>query len=201
MNRREFLICSTAALFVSLAGDGNAADGSCKLDFNLFQGSLSSGTDTAPLPEITAAVDVLVPPDPDVAGDFKGSDYGADHAVAAALGTAGQVLVVGILNSYARSVAGTSFLSCTDALRLEALQQWVQDREELAPLVRELLTGLLSLSMIGTFEQKTEAEQQTLFKSMGWYDPDDPSGTFRIPNEGYVDSFQFPVSLKKGLRK
>jgi len=198
MNRREFLMYSTAALFTALAGDGNASDASCKLDFNPYN---STGADSAPLPEITATVDVLVPADPEVPGDFKGSDYRADYVVAGSLGVAGQVLVVGLLNRYARSVAGRSFLACTEAQRLEALQQWVGDREEQAPLVRDLLTGLLSLSVIGTFEQKTPAEQQALFQSMGWYDPDDPGGTFRLPNEGYVDSFQFPAALKKGLRK
>ncbi len=45
--------------------------------------------------------------------------------------------------------------------------------------------------MIGTFEDNAAAEQTALFTSMGWYDPDDPAGTFRLPNEGYVDSYHF----------
>ena len=76
----------------------------------------------------------------------------------------------------------------------------MRERDAQQPLVRDLLTALLSLSMIGTFEENTADEQAKLFASMGWYDPRDPAGTFRLPNEGYVDSYLFPVYLKKGLR-
>jgi hypothetical protein len=106
-----------------------------------------------------------------------------------------------MLNRYARRVAGKKFTACTAGEQLDAIKQWVSEREAQQPLVRDLLTALLSLSMIGTFEDNAPAEQTAVFTSMGWYEPDDPAGTFRLPNEGYVDSCIFPVRLKKGLRK
>ncbi len=105
-----------------------------------------------------------------------------------------------LLNRYARTVAGKKFTACTAAQQLDAIKQWVGEREQQKPLLRDLLTAMLSLSMIGTFENNAPAEQTALFTSMGWYDPDDPAGTFRLPNEGYVDSYVFPVRLKKGVR-
>ncbi|MCX5899202.1 MAG: hypothetical protein NTX06_00445 [Proteobacteria bacterium] len=202
MNRRDFITYSTAAFFSALVAD-LASGRELKFSYNLFDGAseITAKGSVRPWPAVTAAVDVLVPADPDIADDFKGSDYGADRVVAENLGFAGQAFLTVMLNGYARAVAGKKFTACTPQEQLDAIKQWVGEREEQRPLLKDLLTGLLSLSMIGTFEDNTPAEQATIFASMGWYDPDDPAGTFRLPNEGYVDSYIFPVHLKKGVRK
>ena len=83
---------------------------------------------------------------------------------------------------------------------MDALKQWILEREDLNPLLSEMLSGVLTIAMIGTYEENNPEDELVLFESMGWYDPEDPSGTFRIPNEGYPDARQFPVKLKKGLR-
>ena len=202
MNRRDFIACSTAAFFSALVAD-TAAGRELKLSCNMYAGSSMSSAKGAvrPWAAVTAAVDVLVPADPDIEGDFKGSDYGADKVLAATLGFAGQAFLSMMLNQYARTVAGKKFTACTAGEQLDAIKKWVSEREQQKPLLRDLLTAMLSLSMIGTFEDNTPADQTAVFTSMGWYDPDDPAGTFRLPNEGYVDSYIFPVSLKKGVRK
>lgn len=202
MNRRDFIISSTSVFFTALVAD--AAQGSnLKISCNVYEGAgqAQAGGMVRPWPAVTAAVDVLVPADPDIPGDFKGSDYGADKVLAGTLGFVGQAFLTLLLNRYARTVAGKKFTACTAGEQLEAVKQWVREREDQFPLVRDMLTGLLSLSMIGTFEDNTPDEQAAVFASMGWYDPADPSGTFRLPNEGYVDSHTFPVKLKKGLRQ
>ena len=201
MNRRDFILYSSAAFFTALVAD--AAQGSnLKFSANMFAGASQASAKTSgrPWPAVTAAVDVLVPADPDIPGDFKGSDYGADKVLAATLGFAGQAFLTILLNRYARTVARKKFTACTAEEQLNAIKQWVSQREAQLPLVRDLLTALLSLSMIGTFEDNTAEDQTAVFTSMGWYDPEDPSGTFRLPNEGYVDSYTFPVMLKKGVR-
>jgi hypothetical protein len=202
MNRRDFITYSTAAFFSALVAD-SAAGRELKLSCNMFAGAAQSPAKggVRPWPAVTAAVDVLVPADPEIEGDFKGSDYGADKVLASTLGFAGQAFLTMLLNQYARSVAGKKFTACTAGEQLEAIKKWVSGREQQKPLLRDLLTALLSLSMIGTFENNAPAEQTEVFTSMGWYDPDDPAGTFRLPNEGYVDSSIFPVCLKKGVRK
>ncbi|MCP4715801.1 MAG: hypothetical protein GY868_11845 [Deltaproteobacteria bacterium] len=200
LDRRSFLTATTAALFAALLPNGNAADLPPELSQWRPAGPLSS-TDAEPLPEITAAVDILMPADPDIADDFKGSDYGADAVVAASLGRAGQEAVIIFLNRYALQAANKPFRRCTAAEQLDAVKSWVSEREALQPLVKDLLTGLVSLAMIGTFENNDAQSQLDLFQKMGWYDPADPSGTFRTPNEGYPDVFQFPVSLKKGIKQ
>ena len=202
MNRREFLATASATLLSALVADSiravpeEAAMGTS--DWRPLSPMSKDGP--APQAEITAAVDVLVPADPDVAGDFKGSDYGADWIVARTLGTLGQMLAVFYLNKYARRAAGRKFLACDDAQRLAALKAWINDRDNLSSTVHDLLTGLLTMSMIGTFENDMPEKNDVLFASMGWYDPTDPSGTFHLPLEGYPDSFQFPQRLKKGMQ-
>lgn len=199
MKRREFLCCTTAAFFTALLTDAGPANG-FKLSFNPWDAPAGKASAARPWRAVTAAVDVLVPPDPEIPGDFKGSDYGADRVLARVLGTAGQAALTMLLNGYSRAAAGRRFTACTADEQLSAIRQWVRERDAQQPLVRDLLTALLSLSMIGTFEENTADEQAKLFASMGWYDPRDPAGTFRLPNEGYVDSYLFPVYLKKGLR-
>ncbi len=199
MKRRDFLLSSTAAFLGSLVSDP------------LIKEAVAAATSTGdlavlitdgpdPLPEITAAVDVLVPPDPEIPGDFKGSDYGGDRVVAAILTDIGQTVVVGRLNQYAKETASKGFLDCDAEERLEAIKAWVRKREELAGFDKEMLTGLLSMAVIGTYENNAEPERDELFKSMGWYDPKDRAGTFRLPNPGYVDCQLFPAALKKGVR-
>lgn len=190
MDRRRFLWTSCAGFLAALTGlprQGRASS------------ALTDGVDA--LPEITAAVDILVPPDPEIPGDFKGSDYGAQQVVAAQLGDLGQAAVAGFLNTHAQAVAGKDFLDCDDDQRMAAIKDWVKEREQLDPTIRDMLTGLLTIAIIGTYEENTPEERDRVFESMGWYDPEDPAGTFRIPNEGYVDSYQFPVRLKKGLQE
>ena len=200
MDRRRFLATSAATLFSALAVRSLRATGS-QIPFDLANwraGNRLTGQGPAPRPEITAAVDVIVPPDPEIPGDFKGSDYGADWIVAAQLEDLGQIAVVFFLNRYARQAAGKKFLNCSPEEQLEAIKSWVRDREGLQPLLKDMLSGLLTLSVIGTFEENTPEEQAVLFESMGWFDPADPTGTFRLPNNGYPDSFQLPVRLKMG---
>jgi hypothetical protein len=202
MNRRDFIRYSSAVFFTALVAD--AAQGSnLKISANVFEGTATSSAkgSVRPWATVTAAVDVLVPADPDIPCDFKASDYGADKVLAATLGFPGQAFLTLLLNRYARAVAGKKFTACTPSQQLDAIKKWVSERESQLPVVRDMLTALLSLSMIGTFENNTPEEQTALFTSMGWYDPDDPAGTFRMPNEGYVDSYIFPVKLRKGGTK
>ncbi len=203
MNRRDFVIASSAALFGAMMGVPGSRIGFAKAS-EIVQRLKDNplGLELPdPLPEITAAVDTLVPADPDIPGDFKGSDYNGDRVVAYVLGDMGQASAVGFLNKYAKETASKDFIDCNDDERLGTLQAIVLARTELEGDMKDLLTGLLTISMIGTFELNNTEEQATLFESMGWYDPDDPAGTFRVPNEGYVDAQIFPVTLKKGLLK
>ncbi len=203
MNRRTFLI-STAATFFSTLVSGSVRAHAADLPFNVSGWQIGNPLDPngpEPLPEVTAAVDVLVAADPDIKDDFTGSDYKADYVVAAALGALGQRAVVFFLNRHAMRLYGKRFLAGTEDQRLEAIKDWVRERDDMQPLLKELLTGLVTLSIIGTYENNTDAEQLALFTAMGWYDPEDPAGTFRLSNEGYPDSFQFPVRLKKGLKQ
>jgi hypothetical protein len=202
MNRRQFLKASMMA-FASgvILSQKGLADLALPFDLSKWRPSSPYSTDgPAPRPEITAVVDVIVPADPEVPNDFTGSDYHADWVLAATLGDMGQLAVAFYLNKYARQIAGRKFLKCTPEEKLEALRQWIREREDLLPAMNELLTGVLTISMIGTYEENTKEEELELFESMGWYDPDDPAGTFRLPNEGYADSFIFPAKLKKGIR-
>ena len=203
MNRREFLVASwAAALSTAFLGSvGRLGRAQAKGVSSALTANPKTDGQAVPLPEITAVVDTLVPPDPDVPGDFKGSDYHADYVLAATLGTTGQGAVVMMLNQYAQNAAGKDFIDCTADQRLAALKAWIVDASNLDPMIQDMLTGVLTLSVIGTFERNPADEQEKLFTSMGWFDPADPSGTFRVPNEGYVDSFQFPVHLKSGVAK
>ena len=203
MTRRNFFISAAAAFFSALLSglpDGWSADRHFDIS-DWRPGSPLDADGPEPKPEITAAVDALVPSDPDVPDDFKGSDFKADYVVASALGTTGQAAVVFFLNQYARRTSGRKLITCTSDEKLEASKAWVRDRETLQPLLKDILSGLVSLAVIGTYENNSEQEQRKVFAAMGWYDPNDPSGTFRIPNEGYPDSFQFPARLKKGIKE
>ncbi len=192
MNRRNFLM-STSAAFLSTLVSSSLLE--------IIGSDKGKALAATPDAAITAAVDVLVPPDPNIPGDFKGSDYGGDVVLAETLG-AGTMVLVGQLNSYASKVTcnNSLFVNLTPNQQLEAIKIWVTERDEISTINRDLLSALIGISMIGTFERNTAAEREVLFASMGWYDPNDPGGTFRIPCEGYPDSFQFPVALKKGLK-
>lgn len=200
MNRREFLISSCAAVLSMVLARSLRAVGLDGVVGKRVLTPQQDGIDVIPLPEITAVVDILVPADPDIPGDFRGSDYHGDQVVANTLGDLGQAAVVYYLNEYAQGSAGKCFIDCTEEEQLEAIKAWVQERDSLEPLQKDMLFGLVTLAMVGTFEENSEEEQKTLFESMGWYDPEDPAGTFRVPNEGYPDSFQLPAKLKKGIR-
>lgn len=194
MERREFILGTCAAFFTTLLGP-NGRSGRL-----LATPGPLARYDADPLPEISAAVDVLVPADPDIPGDFKGTDYHGDRVVAALMGDIGQAAARGQLDKYAQETAGEAFLDCSPEEQIEAIKEWVRQVDDANPLIRDMLTGLLTLSVIGTYENNTPEEQDTLFAAMGWYDPADPAGTFRLPNEGYVDCHLFPASLKKGVR-
>lgn len=198
MNRRSFLLSSTAALLGSLVADPILRERIARAAEEDIYVLIEDGPD--PLPEITAAVDVLVPADPEIPGDFKGSDYGGDRVVAAMLTDVGQFVVVTHLNQYANESAGKDFLACDDEERLEAIRAWTRKREEMEGLDKEMLTGLLTMAVIGTYENNPKEQREALFESMGWYDPQDAAGTFRLPNEGYVDCHIFPARLKKGVK-
>jgi hypothetical protein len=198
-SRRDFLVDSCLALFWGLLGGSRAAlaDPGVREVVGPFRlAGTRFKSDIVPVPEITAAVDVLVPADPDIPGDFTGSDYGADRVVAGFLGDLGQLAATAFLDRFAREVADKSFLDCTESERLEAIKVWIRERETVDPMFAEVLTGLLTLSLVGTYEGNSQAEQQTLFTAMGWFDPEDPTGTFRVPNEGYPDAHLLPVGLR-----
>ncbi len=193
MNRRNFILTSSAAFVSTLLSNS--------LLEIIGSDSGKALAATTPDPAITAAVNIIVPPDPNIPGDFKGSDYGGDVVLVETLG-AGETILVGQLNSYASRVTCNNafFINLTPNQQLEAIKLWISERDQISAINRDLLSALLGVSMIGTFERNTPAQREVLFESMGWYDPADPGGTFRIPCEGYPDSFQFPVALKKGLK-
>ena len=195
MDRRQFILSSCATLFAGLVAQSSGGE-ALAAPRQGGEGDTKDGDDVTPLPEITAAVDVLVPADPEIPGDFKGSDYGGDRVVARSLGDLGQTLAKGYLDQHARKAAGKSFLACDEVQRLEAIKGWVREMDAQEPLVKDLLTGLLTLSIIGTYEDNSEAEQREVFEAMGWFDPNDPGGTFRVPNEGYPDAHQFPAGIR-----
>lgn len=195
MNRRNFLVTSAAALFSTLLSD------SLLELIGSSRGKVWAAT--TPNAAVTAAVNVIVPADPNIPGDFKGSDYGADAIIAETLGDAGQTFLVTLLDSYASRVTcnNTTFIRLSPNQQLEAIRIWISERSSISATNRDLLSALLTISLIGTYERNTPEQRNVLFASMGWYDPNDPDGTFHLPCEGYPDSYQFPVSLKKGLRQ
>lgn len=203
MDRRQFLLTTSATLFSTMVA-GNVAKSGFAMPFEIATWRPSSPLlqdGPAPRPEITAVVDVIVPPDPDIPGDFKGSDYGGDWVLAATLGEMGQLAVVLFLNHYAKQIAGVKFINCTPEDQLEAVKEWIRDRTNQPTVINEMLTGVLTISMIGTYEENDPEDELELFEAMNWYDPNDPTGTFRLPCEGYPDSFIFPVALKKGVKE
>jgi len=203
MNRREFISRTTAAFFTTLFAGSLAAPRTAIPDeIDDWHPLNPLGKDgPAPLPEITAAVNVIVPADPEIPGDFVGSDYDGDWVLASTLGELGQMMAKVMLDQFARQVAGKSFMDCTNEERMAAIKQWIREREDLSPTLNELLSGILTISMIGTYEDNDPEAELELFESMGWYDPQDVAGTFHIPCEGYPDARLFPVRLKKGLQK
>jgi len=196
MNRRQFLLLSGTTVFSALVAE---TLGIPRFIFG-EKGLALADTEITPLAEITAVVDILVPSDPLIPGDFKGSDFWGDKVLAGVLGELGQATAAGILNNFSKQVnGGKRFMECTPDEQMLALKQWIIERETQSPLFSELLTGILTISVIGTYEIEDPDMRTEMFTSMGWYDPQDPSGTFRIPCEGYVDANKFPVRLKKGL--
>lgn len=172
MDRRQFL--KTAAM----TSAGLSLQG-----FNLF--CLPGCREDDPMKAITAAVDTILPADPDIPGDFKASDLGADIVVARKLGLAGQLYAVMLLNRYAKKVSGKTFIDASREERNEAVRNWMMEKDTLPTMEKDILSGMLSLTSIGTFEHPSEEVRNSLYESMGWYDPDDPDGTFRIPCDGY----------------
>ena len=195
MKRRDFLQASTVTLLSTLLG-GSAVTA---LD-RAAAAATTDATGPTPLPEITAAVNVMVPPDPEVPGDFKGSDYGGDAQVARVLGQAGQTMAAGQLNAFAQKTAGKRFVDATPDQQLEAIKEWIRERDDLAPLLGQLLSGMVAVGVIGSYEPDDAGQREEVFTRMGWFLPEDPSGTARIPCEGYPDAANLPVSLKKGVR-
>lgn len=177
MNRRQFLLASTAV--------------PATLVLQQKWARAAQRKQIRPLKAITAAVDTILPADPDIPGDFKASDYGADVTVANKLGALGQVFAVVLLNRYAAQIANKRFTQCSPAQRLEAIKAWIMEKDTLPVFERDLLSGLLSMTSIGTFEQESASVREHLYESMGWYDPADPLGSFRIPCDGYRD-FEYP---------
>ena len=177
MDRRQFFLTSAAV------------SGSILLPRNPAQSSQADAL--GPFRAITAAVDTILPADPDVPGDFKASDYGADRVVATKLGLLGQLFAVQLLNRYAKRTADKRFIQCSHAERTEAIKAWILEKDSLPVFEKDILSGLLSMTSIGTFEQESTPVREHLYEFMGWYDPSDPTGTFRIPCDGYRD-FGYP---------
>ncbi|MDJ0764638.1 MAG: hypothetical protein QNJ97_16790 [Myxococcota bacterium] len=174
MDRRQFLVGSAAASTALCLPNQEP----------LFA---QEGMGVTPLRAITAAADTILPADPNVPGDFKASDYGADAAIAKKLGLLGQIAAVVLLDRYAYRVATKRFIYCSDEERLEAMQAWILEKDTLPTFEKDLLSGLLSMTAIGTWEQDSAEVRDFIYESMGWYDPADPLGSFRVPCEGYSD--------------
>jgi hypothetical protein len=201
MNRRDFLKTSSATLFSALVVGAAGMPRLATMDENplWMKRDPLTAADPAPLPEITAIVNIMVPADPLIPGDFKGSDYYGDWVLAATLGEAGQIMTVLILNNYAQKLHGKTFINCTADEQMDALKQWVQERETYPDEINQMLTGVLTISVVGTYEVEDPVLNREVFTLMGWFDPNDPDGTMRNPCSGYVDANIYPVRLKKGF--
>jgi hypothetical protein len=140
----------------------------------------------SPFRTITAAVDAILPADPDIPGDFKASDYGADYYIAQKVGFLGQLAMAFLLNVYAMRLYFKLFIHCDLAQRQHTLVYWAQRKDSLSPLEKDLLIGLVTMSCIGVFEQKTPDVQEEIYTSMGWYDPSSPEDSFWVPCDGYT---------------
>ena len=95
MTRREFLVNSCAAVLSLVLARSLRAVGLEGIVGRKLILPQQEGGSITPLPEITAVVDVLVPADPEIPGDFKGSDYHGDQVVADTLGDLGLREVLG----------------------------------------------------------------------------------------------------------
>jgi len=112
MKRREFLKTSSAALLSAIAMGAAGWPRLTTMDDNPYflKKDPLKAADPAPLPEITAIVNIMVPADPLIPGDFQGSDYSGDWVLAATLGDEGQLMTVLILNNYAQQFFGQTFI-------------------------------------------------------------------------------------------
>ena len=180
MNRRSFMLASLSSCLAPAVPKMVRAES---------PGGLSGAR---PLPAITAVVDCIMPADPDVPGDFKGSDYGADRFVAERMGFWGQSYAAFLLNKYALQRKWKIFVLCSPADREEVFLHWARRRDELPAMERDVLEGLVALTLAGTFEGHPPEVQRPLYASMGWFDPRDPENTLQIPCEGYPKLAQFP---------
>lgn len=185
VQRRLFLALSSAGVLGmtsprSLRSEVEAGS------YHSFHGVLTAGS-PKPLTSITLAVDAVLPKDPLVSGDFAASDYGADAVVAAKLGVLGQGLLAWCLNYYALRSAKKLFVHCREDERCDAIRSWIRNRDNASRISRELLSGLLTLSVVGTFEGKPKEIRDDLYEKMGWYDPDRPGETYNIPCHGYAN--------------
>lgn len=176
MNRRSFLKVSSAGMLLGVTIKEKAYAG--------FMDILTTGN-PQPTRAITAAVDTVLPKDPEVEDDFQASDYGADRYLASQLGWMGQIAFVMYLNKYSRRVARKTFVNCSPEERTKAISTWVREKESCPKMEQELLVGLVSLTTIGTFEGLSAEDQAVLYAKMGWFDPEKPTETFRIPCDGY----------------
>ena len=184
MHRRRFLALSSASVLggVAMAHRLVAQGGEA-----LYRGTRTVVMAGAPKPlrDITLAVDTILPADPLVADDFAASDWGADTYIAAKLGYLGQSLCVWYLNSYAFKTSRRLFSALDEEQRRQAIRAWILERKTLSRISSDLLSGLLSLTVVGTFEGKPREVRDQLYAKMGWFDPSRPTATYHIPCDGY----------------
>ncbi|MCP3943253.1 MAG: hypothetical protein GY710_17440 [Desulfobacteraceae bacterium] len=178
MKRRFFLKLSTVGA-LSMLFLRNSANGA-------VTSTITAGN-PSPSKTITAAVDTVLPEDPEVENDFKASDYGADKYLAIKLGYLGQLLMLYYLNKYSLKVAGRTFLGCNPEQRKESIKMWFFERESCSKFEQDMLSGLISMTASGTFEGLEKDEREKLYEAMGWFDPQDPDNTFHLPCNGYTD--------------
>lgn len=184
MHRRRFLAISSAA---ALGAANFFTKAVAETDAALYRTTRNIMLAGSPKPmrAISLAVDTVLPADPLVQDDFAATDYQADVYVASKLGYLGQLAAIWNLNWYSLKTSARVFSLCNEQQRLSAIRAWIHDRDRIGRISRDLLSGLLSLSVAGTFEGKDQATRDTLYAKMGWYDATRPQATYHWPCDGY----------------
>lgn len=186
MQRRRFLALTSASVVGGLVWANRLYASSGDAAYRTVRAAVTAGA-PKPIKDISLAVDTVLPADPLVAGDFTATAFGADVYLASKLGYLGQAMVSWNLNFYSMKTTRKLFAYAGAEGRLKAVRAWILDRDNISHLSKDLLSGLLSLSVVGTFEGKPKEVRDHLYEKMGWYDPKQPLSTYHIPCDGYAN--------------